>query len=42
MATINCADPNGWNEAFICINPYSFAYLGIALAMGVSIIGAAW
>jgi hypothetical protein len=31
-----------WTQTFYCIDPYNFAYTGIALGMGVSIAGAAW
>ena len=27
---------------FYCVNPYSWAYLGVAFAIGLSIIGAVW
>lgn len=32
----------GWKEMFYCINPVSWAYMGVAIALGFSIIGAAW
>ena len=32
----------GWKDMFYCISPYSWAYMGVALALGLSIIGAAW
>jgi len=31
-----------WGEAFYNISPYSWAYFGIAIALGASVIGAAW
>jgi len=31
-----------WGEIFMCINPYFWAYLGVASALGFSLIGAAW
>lgn len=32
----------GWIDMFYCITPYSWAYMGLAAALGLSIIGAAW
>jgi F0F1-type ATP synthase membrane subunit c/vacuolar-type H+-ATPase subunit K len=32
----------GWKDMFYCTNPASWAYMGVALALGLSIIGAAW
>ena len=32
----------GWKDMFFCINPVSWAYMGVAIALGFSIIGAAW
>ena len=31
-----------WGELFYNINPYSWAYVGIGIALGASVIGAAW
>jgi hypothetical protein len=31
-----------WGEAFYSISPYSWAYVGIGIALGASVIGAAW
>jgi F0F1-type ATP synthase membrane subunit c/vacuolar-type H+-ATPase subunit K len=38
------AVPNyeGWKDVFYCMDPSSWAYMGVALALGLSIIGAAW
>lgn len=33
---------NTWADIFLGIDPYSYAYLGIAMAIGLSIFGAAW
>lgn len=35
-------DYTGWRDVFYCISPYAWNYVGIALAMGLSIFGAAW
>ena len=32
----------GWQDLFYCIHPSSWAYMGVALALSLSIIGAAW
>jgi len=37
-----CENPAGWLDTLYCIDPYSWGYLGIAMAMGISIIGAGW
>ena len=31
-----------WSELFYGINPYAWGNVGIAMALGMSIIGAAW
>merc|ERR1719265_1371950 len=33
---------NSWSCLFLSVNPYQWAYLGIALSLGLSVIGAAW
>ena len=38
-----CQKPiTNWADMFYCINPYSWAYLGVALSISLSIIGAVW
>ncbi len=32
----------GWKDMFYCIDPNAWAYMGVALSLGLSIIGAAW
>ncbi len=31
-----------WGDYFYNISPYSWAYVGIGIALGASVIGAAW
>lgn len=31
-----------WADVFYDINPYTWGYFGIGLALGLSILGAAW
>jgi len=31
-----------WRSMFYCIPPHSWAYMGVAIALGFSIIGASW
>ena len=32
----------GWIDMFYCISPYSWSWFGLAMALGLSIVGAAW
>jgi len=50
-AAIQCADPvepcshgdyMGWFDLFYCIDPKSWAFLGVAVALFFSTVGAAW
>ncbi|KAH7845093.1 hypothetical protein Vadar_015030 [Vaccinium darrowii] len=34
--------PSSWSRALMQISPYTFSALGIAIAIGVSVLGAAW
>lgn len=33
---------SGWRDLFYCVDPHSWAYMGITLSIGLSIVGAAW
>jgi V-type H+-transporting ATPase proteolipid subunit len=34
--------PTTWSDVFYSINPYTWANVGVGLALGLSILGAAW
>lgn len=42
MAANLCETTDDWGTTLYCIYPYAWAAFGVALAMGISIIGAAW
>lgn len=38
-----CSQPiTAWGDMLYCVNPYSWAYIGVACAIALSIIGAVW
>ena len=37
-----CQQLTSWGQIILCINPYSWAYLGVASAITLSILGAVW
>ena len=38
-----CTGPySGWKDVWFCISPYSWGYVGVAMALFFSVIGAAW
>ena len=43
MSQTVCLNPAAsWPDTLYCISPYSMAYMGIGLALGISIVGAGW
>lgn len=37
-----CTDIKTWGETIFCVYPYSWAYMGVAMSITLSIIGAVW
>ena len=37
-----CENPESWGEIVYCIYPYSWAYIGVATSISLSILGAVW
>ena len=37
-----CQTIEGWSDVIYCVNPFSWAYLGVAFAVTLSIVGAVW
>ena len=37
-----CLDIKSWGDNILCIYPYSWAYMGVAMSITLSIIGAVW
>jgi len=37
-----CESITSWGEMFFCVNPYAWAYMGVALSIAFSIFGAVW
>jgi len=35
-------DSSDWPDIFMNVSPYSWAYVGIGIALGTSVLGAAW
>lgn len=43
MSTVVTAELyDNWSEIFYSITPETWGYLGVAFALGLSILGAAW
>ncbi|MGK3744632.1 MAG: V-type H+-transporting ATPase proteolipid subunit [Bacillariaceae sp.] len=45
MSSLTCTSEycnQGWSEVLTHMSPYGFANFGVALGLGLSIIGAAW
>lgn len=35
-------EASSWSRALVQISPYTFSAIGMAIAIGVSVLGAAW
>jgi hypothetical protein len=44
MSNLNCSvtEYTDWGHVISCISPYSWAYVGIGITLGASVVGAAW
>ncbi|XP_027332230.1 V-type proton ATPase subunit c''2 isoform X1 [Abrus precatorius] len=42
MASTTMAHSSSWGRALVAISPYTFSAIGIAISIGVSVLGAAW
>lgn len=42
MGICAAGDYQGWMDVFYCIDPNFWAFMGLAVTLGASIIGAAW
>ena len=47
MSICVATDPNnpmieGWKDMFYCLSPVSWAYVGVAISLPFSILGAGW
>ena len=42
LVTVGLYDIQSWYIAFLYISPYVWSSIGIAIAVGVSVLGAAW
>lgn len=37
-----CQNATSWGQILYCVYPYSWAYMGVALSITLSILGAVW
>ncbi|KDO79584.1 hypothetical protein CISIN_1g043153mg, partial [Citrus sinensis] len=40
--SVMLGESSSWSRALVKISPYTFSAIGIAVAIGVSVLGAAW